>query len=653
MNAPVLPRQLVAKVASSWPMRPDGHPATLIAALARNAHESGNATAFRERDYGIWQERSWSEIFGETLALAAAFEEIGLGAGQALTVIGDNRTRLYLAMVAATVLRAFPSPVFPDVPPDELTYYSRYGEPRIAMAEDQEQVDKLLALRERTGRPHKIIYDDPRGLSGYPADVVISYDELILRGQARLVAEPLLAADLISRPNGDDIAVLLHSSGTTAAPKGVPLRHRNIFGGVLNALKAGVVVEHEDYYAYLPSAWVGDFVFSLGAAVLLRFTVNIPERQETVLRDLREVAPTWYLAAPRAWDNMLTRVQVGIEDSTRGKRALFRYFMPRAVEIERARLAGRAPSLVQRLTLLAGELFVFGPVKDYLGLSRIRHALTGGEAIGEDTFLFFRALGVNLKQIYGQTESCALTAAQDDGAVKLHTIGKPLPGVAVRIDEKGEILIKSASVIDGYFDDPQATTKAIADGWLHTGDAGYFEPDGDLVVLGRVSEVVHTAAGERYIPNYIENRIKFSAYVRNVAVMGAGRDELSAIVCIDQDAVGHWAEERGVSFTSYAELSQRPEVYDLAASVLRHVNTLLPAALRVRRFVNLHKDFDPDDGEITRTRKLRRNVIEERYAALIDALYSGAREVTQDARITYESGDTGTIRRTLSIREVG
>jgi long-chain acyl-CoA synthetase len=652
MNAPVLPRQLVATSASSWPTRPDGVPATLIAALARNAHESGSAVAFRERDYGIWQERTWSEVFGETLALAAALEEIGLGPGQALTVIGDNRTRLYLAMAAATALRAFPSPVFPDVPPEELTYYSRYGEPRIAIAEDQEQVDKLLALRARTGRPHRIVYDDPRGLSGYPADVVISYDELILRGQARLAADPKLAADLVMRSNGDDIAVLMHSSGTTGAPKGVPLRHRNVFGGVLNARAGGIIGEHEDYYAYLPAAWVGDFVFSLGAAVLLRFTVNIPERQETVLRDLREAAPTWYLAAPRAWDNMLTRVQVGIEDSTRGKRALFRFFMPRAIEVERRRLAGQAPSFLQRLMMLAGEAFVFGPVKDYLGMSRIRHAFTGGEAIGEDTFLFFRALGVNLKQIYGQTESCALTAAQVDGAVKLHTIGKPLPGVEVRIDQKGEILIRSASVIDGYFDDAEATQKAVTDGWLHTGDAGYFEDDGDLVVLGRVSEVVHTAAGERYIPNYIENRIKFSPYVRNVAVLGAGREQLGAIVCIDQEAVGHWAEGRGVSFTSYAELSQRPEVGDLVAAVLAHVNTLLPEALRVRRFVNLHKDFDADDGEITRTRKLRRNVIEERYAALIAAIYSDAREVVQDARITYESGDTGMIRRTLAIREV-
>jgi len=648
MNAPVLPRDLL----TSWPTTADGKPATLIAALARNAHETGDEVAFRERNFGIWQEFTWRDVLGETLAFAAALDALGLRAGQALTIIGDNRVRLYVAMVAATALRAFPSPVYPDVPPEELTFYSQYGTPRIAVGEDQEQVDKLLALRERTGRPVTIIYDDPRGMSDYPADVVVSFDELLRRGRARLAAEPELAADLVGRSKADDIAVLLHSSGTTGAPKGVPLRHRNVFGGVANAAEGGVFSERENYYAYLPAAWVGDFVFSLAAAILMRFTVNIPERQETVLRDLREVAPTWYLAAPRAWDNMLTRVQVGIEDSTPGKKRLFEFFMPRAIEVERRRLAGKSPSFAERLLMAAGQIFVFGPIKDYLGMSSIRRGFTGGEAVGEDTFLFFRALGVNLKQLYGQTESCALTAAQPDGQVKLHTVGAPLPNVGVRIDDNGEIQIKSASVIDGYFDDPESTRKALADGWLHTGDAGYFEDDGHLVVLGRVSEVVHTKAGERYIPNYIENRIKFSQYVRNVAVMGAGREDLTAIVCIDQEAVGHWAEERGVSFTSYAELSQRPETYDLVASVLDHVNSLLLEPLRVRRFVNLHKDFDPDDGEITRTRKLRRNVIEERYAALIDALYSGVRTVEQDARITYESGETGTIRRTLSIREV-
>jgi long-chain acyl-CoA synthetase len=646
MNAPA------RDLAPNWAVTPEGRPATIMAALMRNAHESAGEIAFREREHGIWKEISWRALRDDVLAIAAALDARGLEPGHALTVIGDNRTRLYVAMMAATALRAFPSPVFPDVPPDELTYYSRYGEPRIAIAEDQEQVDKLLDLRRRTGRPAVVIYDDPRGMADYPQDVVVSYEALLAQGRARLAAEPALANDLAGRSKPDDVAVLLHSSGTTAAPKGIPLRHRNVFSGVTNAAAGHFLTEREEYYAYLPSAWVGDFVFTVGAGVLMRFTVNIPERQETVLRDLREVAPTWYLAAPRAWDAMLTRVQVGVEDSTPGKRRLFNYFMPRAIEIERRRLTGTAPTLSEKLLLLAGEALMFGPIKDFLGMSRIRHAYTGGEAVGEDTFLFFRALGVNLMQIYGQTESAALTAAQRDHDVHLHTVGKPLPNVDVRIDDNGEIVIKSGSVIDGYFDDEEASRKAIADGWLHTGDAGYFEPDGHLVVLGRVSEVVHTAAGERYIPNYIENRIKFSAYVRNVAVCGAGRADLTAIVCIEQEAVGHWAEERGISFTSYADLSQKGEVYGLVKSVLAHVNSLLPAPLRMKRFVNLHKDFDADDGEITRTRKLRRNVIEERYAPLIEALYSDAQSIEQEARITYESGETGVIRRTLSIRSV-
>ena len=321
--------------------------------------------------------------------------------------------------------------------------------------------------------------------------------------------------------------------------------------------------------------------------------------------------------------------------------------MPRAIERERRKLAGKAPTAADRLIGLFGEILVFGPIKDFLGMTHTRRAYTGGEAMGEDTFLFFRALGIDLRQFYGQTETAALTAAQPEGQVALHSVGKPMPGVEVRIDDSGEILVRSGSTIDGYFGDPEATRRAIVDGWLHTGDAGYMEPDGQLVVLGRVSEVVRTRAGERFIPNYIENRIKFSPYVRNVAVVGAGRDELTAIACIDLEAVGHWAEEHGISFTSYADLSQKAEVNGLVASVLRHVNESLPVPLRIHRFVNLHKDFDPDDGEITRTRKLRRNVIEERYASLITALYSGAKSIVENTRITYESGQTGTISRTL------
>jgi long-chain acyl-CoA synthetase len=637
---------------TSWPMTAQGRPATLVAALARNAAESGGRAAFRERDRGVWQERNWAETFAEVMALAAALEALGLGPGQALTVIGDNRTRLYGATLAAMALRAFPSPVFPDVPPDELTAYTRHGAPRIAIAEDQEQVDKLLELRERIGRPATILYDDPRGLLAYKSEGLLSLDAAIARGRALIEADPALVADLVNRARADDIAVLLHSSGTTGTPKGVPLRHRNITAGVNNAVAGGYFQEYEDHYAYLPMAWVGDLVFTVGAGTLLRFTTHIPERQETVLRDIREVAPTIYLAAPRAWDNMLTRIQIGMADSTPFKRRLYDYFMPRAIERERKRLDGKSPGAFDRLSDALGEFLVFGPIKDFLGMTRTHRAYTGGEAMGEDTFLFFRALGIDLRQFYGQTETAALSAAQPAGQVTLHGVGMPMPNVEVRIDDNGEIVVRSGSVIDGYFDDQEASRKALIDGWLHTGDAGYLEPSGQLVVLGRVSEVVRTRAGERFIPNYIENRIKFSPYVRNVAVLGAGRDELTAIVCIDLEAAGHWAEERGVSFTSYADLSQKPEIAKLVASILAHVNESLPQSLRLRRFVNLHKDFDPDDGEITRTRKLRRSVIEERYQALITALYSGASSVVENTRITYESGQTGTISRTLAICQV-
>jgi long-chain acyl-CoA synthetase len=647
MNMPLRP-----PVVTSWPVTESGDPATLVAALARNAAQAGSRAAYRERDRGVWQERSWAEIFDDVIALAAALEALGLEPGHALTVIGDNRIRLYVASLAAMALQAFPSPVFPDVPPDELTAYTRHGEPRIAIAEDQEQVDKLLELRERTGRPSTILYDDPRGLSSYKAEGLLSLDDMIARGRMLIDAHPALAESLVGRARAEDIAVLLHSSGTTGKPKGVPLRHRNIIAGVSNAVAGGYFQEREDHYAYLPMAWVGDLVFTLGAGTLLQFITHIPERQETVLRDVREVAPTIYLAAPRAWDNMLTRIQIGMADSTRFKRELFDFFMPRAIEIERRRLAGQTPTVLQRLTNGLGEILVFGPLKDFLGMTRTHRAYTGGEAMGEDTFLFFRALGIDLRQFYGQTETAALTAAQPKGQVTLHGVGMPMPGVELKIDDNGEILVRSGSVIDGYFDDPDASRKALVDGWLRTGDAGYLEPGGQLVVLGRVGEVVRTRAGERFIPNYIENRIKFSPYVRNVAVLGADRDQLTAIVCIDLEAAGHWAEEQGVSFTSYADLSQRPEVVRLIASVLAHVNESLPPPLRLHRFVNLHKDFDPDDGEITRTRKLRRGVIEDRYAALITALYSGAETVIENTKITYETGETGAISRTLSISEV-
>lgn len=632
-----------------WDLGPD---TTLIRILARNAELLGQRVAMREKHLGIWQEISWSQLLDDTLACAAGMEHLGFDREDALLVLGDNRPRLYMGMLAAGMLGGYAMPVYPDATHDEIRHFMHEADVRFVLAEDQEQVDKVLDLGDQDKPIDHIIYDEPRGLTSYPNPGLVSWDKLLAIGADRLRAEPKLRHTLIERARPDGPAVFVHSSGTTGKPKGVVLSHRNLLAGVGNAHRGGAFNFGETILAYLPMAWVGDFAITVGAGVAMHFTINIPERQETVLHDLREVAPTFYLAAPRSWDNMLTTIQVRMEDSTPLKKWLYDVFMNSALAAERRKLEGKQPGLKERLMRQLGEWLVFGPIKDQLGLTRLRSAFTGGEAIGEDTFVFYRALGVKLRQFYGQTESSAFNALQDAEEVRLHTVGRPLPGVEVKISDNGEIMVRSGSVFSGYYKLEKASQEALADGWLRTGDAGYVEPDGHMVVLGRLSEVVHTAQGERYIPNYIENRLKFSPYIKDVAVLGSGRDTLAAIICIDKETVGHWAEVRGISYMSYADLSQTPEVMQLIATAIQRVNSILPDGLKLRHFVSLHKEFDPDDGEITRTRKLRRNVVEERYAPIIDAIYGGQKTVTMKARITYESGEVGTIERQLSVQEV-
>lgn len=624
----------------------------LVAVLAHNARTRGDEIAMRERTLGIWQEYSWHDYLEQVLAAAAGLEALGVGPGDTVLIVGDNRPALYFGMLGAIALRAVPSPAYPDFTPDQLFGQVEREAIRFAIAEDQEQVDKLLDLRERHPGLRWIVYDDPRGLAGRTPEGVIAFTELVDQGRARLRDEAGLEAGLLERPGPDDVAVLLHSSGTTGAPKGIPLKHRHVLFAVRSAAAAGYFGEGEVHMAYMPIAWVGDFIFTIAAALALRFSVNIPEKQETVQHDLREIAPTVYFTSPRAWSTMLTRIQVGIDESSPLKRWLYERFMPFAIELERRRLQGQQPTTMQRLRRALGELLVYGPIKDQLGLARARHPYTAGEAIGEEVFLFFRALGLNLRQFYGQTENSALCAAQSSDTVKLHTVGVPFPGMEVRISESGEILVRGGNVFDGYYQDEEATAQALRDGWLHTGDAGYLEDDGQLVVLGRVSEVVHTARQERFIPTYIENRLKFSQYIKDACVLGAGREHLAALVVIDWEAVGHWAQERGVPYTSFADLSQQPPVYELVGGIVADVNATLPEATRIRRFVNLHKEFDPDDGEVTRTRKLRRNVIDDHYRAIIDAIYDGRDAIEFEARITYETGASGVLRRELAIRDV-
>lgn len=639
-------------IAESQQMHPDwDNNDHLLNLLVENARRFPDQVAMRERDRGVWQEYTWSRYLDEVLCFAAGLESHGVKPEDIVLVIGDNRPALYFSMLGAIVLRAIPSPAYPDTQPEELAGQIRRENIRFAVAEDQEQVDKLLHVRDEFDcKLDLVVYDDPRGLTD--SDGIMAFTALVELGRKRLDAEPGLRDDLIGRSSVHDVAALLHSSGTTGVPKGIPLKHGHILHGVRNAAAAGYFQEGEIHMAYLPIAWVGDFIFSIGAAIALRFVVHIPESQETAQNDLREIAPTLYFCSPRTWSNMLTRIQVGIDESTPFKKWLYNKFMPFAIELERRRLDGKNPTALEHLWRRIGEFLIYGPIKDHLGMSRVARPYTAGEAIGEDIFLFFRALGLSLRQFYGQTENGALAAAQAMDEVKLHTVGRPFPGVEIRIDDNGEILMRGDNIFDGYYQQPDATREALRDGWLHTGDAGYLEDDGQLVVLGRVSEVVHTSQGERFIPTYIENRLQFSHYIRDACVLGKDRDHLTAIVCIDFQAVGHWAQENGVAYSSYAELSQQPKVIDLIQDLIVHTNQVLPDALQIQRFVNLHKEFDADDGEVTRTRKLRRNLIEENYRTIIDALYSDQEQVEFEARIVYETGDVGVLKRVLTLRDV-
>ena len=634
---------------STWDL---GIDTTLIRLLAKNAEVFPRQIAMREKNKGIWQETNWQQLLDSVLYCAAGLESLGFGAEEVLLVVGDNRPRLYAGMLAAGALDGYAMPAFPDATLDEIRHFVHEARVRFVLAEDQEQVDKILDLREQGATIEHIIYDDPRGLAAYPAPGLISWEAIQAKGAELLSQQPGLRETLIQRARPDGPAVFVHSSGSTGKPKGVVLSHRNLLAGVRNAHRGGAFGFSETILAYLPIAWVGDFAVTIAAGVALRFTINIPERQETVLNNLREIAPTFYLAAPRSWDNLLTTIQVRMEDSTPLKRAIYQFFMTAALAAERRKLQGQQPTFKQRALDPIGEWLIRGPIKDQFGLARLRGAFTGGEAMGEDTFVFYRALGIKLRQLYGQTESSAYNAIQGPDEVRLHTVGRPLPGVDVQISGSGEILIRSGSVFGGYFKQDAATRESLQDGWLHTGDAGYLEPDGHLVVLGRLSDVVHTAKGERYIPNYIENRLKFSPYIKEAAVLGAGRDTLAALICIDKEAVGFWAELRGISYMSYADLSQTPQVIALILAAVKHVNATLPEALQVQRFVCLHKEFDADDGEITRTRKIRRNVVEDRYAPIINAIYDNQQKVQMKAQITYESGEVGVIERTLSVQEV-
>jgi long-chain acyl-CoA synthetase len=624
--------------------------------LLENARVRGRRPAIREKDLGIWQTWTWEEVAREVRAFACGLAANGFRRGDRLALVGDNRPRLYWAMAAAQSLGGIPVPLYQDAVAREMLYPLEQAEIRFAVAEDQEQVDKLLEIRDRSRVEH-IIYDDPRGLAHYDAPGLISYEHVLGLGRLHGDDHPTFFDAQVAQGAGGDVAIILYTSGTTGHPKGVVLTHDNLIITGRNAALREGLSEKDELLAYLPMAWVGDNLFSYAQAWSIGFCVSCPESSDTVLQDMREIGPTYNFAPPRIYESMLTQVLIRIEDASRLKRWLFRYFMEVAKRAGTRLLDGKPVSLRNRALYALGRVLVYGPVKNVLGLTRIRLAYTAGEAIGPDLFDFYRSLGINMKQLYGQTEGAVFVCIQPDGQVKSDTVGTPATEVEVKVTENGEVLYRGPGVFTEYYKNPEATAQTKdADGWVHTGDAGFFDEDGQLKIIDRANDVGRLNDGTLFAPKYIENKLKFFPYIREAVAFGDRRAFVAAFVNIDLAAVGNWAERRHLPYTGHTDLAGKAAVYDLVRDCVEQANRDLAkdpklGGSQIQRFLILHKELDADDGELTRTRKVRRGFIAEKYGDLIEALYSARESCTVDARVRFEDGRVGQIRADVPIRE--
>ena len=622
-----------------------------------NAERFGSRVAIREKDYGIWQSYTWRDYFDQARLIALGLASLGFARGDKTAIVGDNRPQLYWSVMATQALGGVPVPIYQDSVEKEMQYILDHSEARFAVVEDQEQVDKLLHVKAQCPRLESIVYDDSRGMRGYSEPSLLSLTELAERGRKFEVGHPAHFDDELGRGRADDVAIICYTSGTTGVPKGAMLSHRNLSVTARNAAAFEGLQSDEEILSYLPMAWVGDHIFSYAQSIVTGFAINCPESAATVLHDLKEIGPTYFFAPPRIWETILTNVMVRVEDCAWPKRRLVDFFLRLAQAIEQARL-NRAPVPVwRRLLAPLGHLLVGAPLRDNLGMRRLRRAYTAGEAIGPEIFVFFRALGINVKQIYGMTEASVFITVQKDDDVRLDTVGIPIPGVELRISPEGEVLYRSPGVFQGYYKNPEATRQTLEDGWVRSGDAGVIDHDGHLKIVDRAKDVGRLADGTLFAPKYLENKLKFSPYVKEAVCVGQDRPYVAALINIDLVAVGNWAERGGIVYTSYTDLSQKPEVYDLVRREVERVNRSLAEdevlrGARIRKFLILHKELDPDDEEITRTRKVRRGYIALKYAALIEALYGEGGHVEVEAKVTYEDGRTGTIRADVRIHDV-
>lgn len=625
--------------------------------LAHNASTRGDRPANREKDLGIWQTWSWQHVHDEVRALACGLSALGLKRGDKLAIIGDNRPQLYWAMTAAQAMGGVPVPVYQDSVADEMAYVLEHAECRFAVVENQEQVDKILEIRDRLPNLETVVFKDSRGMRHYNQAFLHAYADTQEKGRALERDKPDFYNSEVATGSGADTAIMLYTSGTTGRPKGVMLSFDNLISTAKNAVAFEKLTEEEEMLAYLPMAWVGDNIFSIGQSYVAGFCVNCPENSETVLEDLREIGPTYFFAPPRIFESILTNVTIRMEDAASWKRALYKKFMDHAARVGTKILSGEEVPSGDAFKYRLGEFLVYGPLKNVLGFSRMRVGYTAGEAIGPDIFDFYRSLGLNLKQLYGSTEASVFVTIQPDGDVRSDTVGVPAPGVEIQIADSGEVMFKSPGVFQGYFKNDDATTETkTSDGWVHTGDAGLLDDSGHLRIIDRAADVGKLTNGSLFAPKYLENKLKFFPYISEAVAFGDNREHAAAFVTIDMEAVGNWAEKQALAYTGYPDLAAQPPVLTLIKECVDKVNADLAedtnlSGLQIKRFLILHKQLDPDDGELTRTGKVRRNIIAERYQTLIDALYSGADQCEVEATVTFEDGRSGTIRANVDIME--
>jgi len=626
---------------------------TLARLLQRNARDLHDRPAIREKDRGIWQTWSWRQYHDEVRDFALGLAALGFKRGERLSVIGDNRPRLYWAQVAAQCLGGVPVPVYQDSIAKELAFVWSHAECVVIVAEDQEQVDKVMALKAELPALRLVVYDDPRGMSHYKHDWLRSYQSIQELGRQFGAKNPGFFEAEIEKGKPEDVAIICYTSGTTGNPKGVMLTNANAIALAEAFRKADDVRPEDDALAYLPMAWAGDAAYTLFLSLVVGFCANCPESPETVQRDLRELGPTTVLAPPRIWENMLTSVQVKAADAPAFKRWIFERFRGAAERAEILRADGKPIPMSLRLACMIGEVLVYTPIRDQLGLRRAKWALTGGAPLGPDTFRFFRSIGVNLKQVYGSTETTGLVSLQPSNEANPTTAGRPCPGIEVKIADRGEVLVRGPIIFKGYLKNDEATREVIdPDGWFRTGDAGFVDPQGHLVIIDRAKDVGALMDGTPFAPQFIENKLKFSPFVREAVAFGNERPFVTAMIAIDLNTVGNWAERRGIPYTSYADLSQKPEVSELLREEIRKGNETLPESTRIRRFLLLTKDLEADDAEMTRTRKVRRRFVAEKYAAVIEAFYSGGKAVELEATVTYEDGRQAVMKSRVRVEDV-